>query len=479
MFTVDFYNFKKQENSTARPASGATTFQCDIKRGSAIISPVLELDIGLTEAPSWNYCYIPNFGRYYYVMEWRFDQALWIATLRVDILATYKEDIGNESLYALRAANLYDGNLIDTLYPAKVGGTFQRVDITNPFTDLYHGTFVIGVVGNSPEFGSLNYFALTHAGMNTLISWLLNDSITTNTGFNVKDASFQLQKNIIDPLQYIKSAVYIPIRFSLVIGVPSSSVPVFDWNVPMGDLANAKKIEKAAPVYNWAGGSVDIPKHPQTSTRGNFVNSAPFTMGQFVFPPFGVVEVDTSVTANASAISWGCKIDLPTGLGILTTKANGIILNRLEAQIGVPVQLTQITRDYLGAGLAVVNGAAGVAGGVGQALTGNIAGGVANAINSAANATVSAIVAKTPRSQSIGSGGSYAQLTLADMGLEMQFFNIADDDVTKNGRPLNQIIQPKNVGGYMIIQDGDVPINGTKEEAQELKGTLEGGFYYE
>ena len=57
---VDFYTFAKKVNSTKVPSgTAALSTQCIIKRGSSIISPTIELDIGLATSPaSYNYCYI-------------------------------------------------------------------------------------------------------------------------------------------------------------------------------------------------------------------------------------------------------------------------------------------------------------------------------------------------------------------------------------------------------------------------------------
>ena len=33
--------------------------------------------------------------------------------------------------------------------------------------------------------------------------------------------------------------------------------------------------------------------------------------------------------------------------------------------------------------------------------------------------------------------------------------------------------------GFLQVEEGDVPIAGTKEEYNEIKSLLEGGFYYE
>ena len=64
-----------------RPAATtpSVSYDCLVRNGTGIINPKIELDYGLTTNPSqYNYCYIADFGRYYFIREWTFDAGLWI-----------------------------------------------------------------------------------------------------------------------------------------------------------------------------------------------------------------------------------------------------------------------------------------------------------------------------------------------------------------------------------------------------------------
>ena len=78
----------------------------------------------------------------------------------------------------------------------------------------------------------------------------------------------------------------------------------------------------------------------------------------------------------------------------------------------------------------------------------------------------------------MGSGGAFSHL-LGSFELGFQFFRPVDDDNAHNGRPLCAIRQVSALGGYMLVQDGDVPIAGTQGEGDAVKAFLESGFYYE
>lgn len=463
-FTVNLYTLSKRDNSTKRPTGTGTQYNCIIKTGSGILHPTISLDLGKTNDPSqYNYAYIPNFDRYYFIEEWYFDRALWTATLKVDVLATYKTEIGQANLYVMRCASEHDENIIDTLYPAKSGCSFASDTKTNPWTDGL--TYVVGVVSQSATCGSQTHYGLLRASFTTLCSWLLSDVVTEDNGFSINDATLELQRSLVEPLQFIKSCVLLPVPIGDTHGTAGATVNVYGW---ASSVTGKVLTENDAIVKTY---SFSIQKHPDTSSRGNYVNSAPFTAITLTVPPFGTFDIDTSVTCNASAVTATIRIDQITGKGTLTVSCNGIVLNRIEAQIGIPISMSSVTRDYLGA-VSNVGGAIGsVASGI---ASGNIGGAVLGGLSGIGNA----IQSLQARSNTIGTTGSYGSL-LGDFRLDHQFFRPISDDNTHNGRPLCAKRVLNTLSGYMIIQDGDVAINGTSREDAELRNYLETGFYYE
>ena len=465
-FTVRLYTLKKRDNSTKQPTGNGTEFSCVLKSGSGIMHPTITLDIGKTADPSqYNYAYIPAFARYYFIEEWYFDRALWTASLKVDVLATYKTDIGTANLYVMRCASEQDGNVIDTLYPAKSGCSFASDTKTNPWTSAE--TYVIGVVSQDARCGSLIHYAMGRASFTALCQWLLSDVVTTANGFKIEDCSLELQRSLVEPLQFIKSCVLLPVSINDTISSvsPNPHVVVYGWETTEGGkvLDENTAIEKTF--------TFTIQKHPDTASRGNYVNSAPFTSITLTVPPFGVFDIDTSVTCNASTLTATIRLDQITGKGTLTVECNGIVLNRIEAQIGIPVSMSSVTRDYLGA----VSNIGGAIGGMAEGfLTGGLAGGVVGGLSGIGNA----IQSLQARANTIGTTGSYGSL-IGDFKLGHQFFRPIADDNTHNGRPLCAKRTINNLSGYIIVQDGDVSINGTSSEDAEIRQYLETGFYYE
>lgn len=466
-FNVIFYQFTKKYNSTKRPASGSgTTYSCTLKDGSPIVNPTIEINLGYTTDPSqFNYCYISSFGRYYYVSDWSFNKGLWTALLSTDVLATYKTQIGAANLYILRASAEKDGRVVDNLYPCKTDCDFVDSAITNPYNQT--GCYVIGVVNKHGMYGSITYYALTRASMARVLQTLISEVVDPANGFNTSDASMALQRSVVDPVQYIKSAIWLPVpAANITSDLAETPIPIYDWEV---SGATGFRISNPSVIIR---NTITLSKHPDTAARGNYVNCAPYTRAQIFYPPFGVVELDTSVTCNASTVNVDVYVDANTGEGNLIIECNGIVLNRITSQIGVPIQISQVSRDYLGAATSLISG---IAGGVGSILTGNIAGGIGAIAGGVGNAAAAA----ANRSNTIGSSGNFSILFAKNPELNLQFFRPVEDDNDHNGRPLCKTRQVSALGGYMLVQDGDVPIPGTQGEGEAVRTFLEGGFYYE
>lgn len=465
-FKVNLYTLSKRDNSTKQPTGTGTEFNCVLKSGSGIMHPSLSFDLGLTSDPSqYNYAYIPAFERYYFVEEWYFDRALWTASLRVDVLATYKSAIGSSSLYVMRAAGASDGNIIDTLYPAKTGCSYSSDTKTNPWQSA--NCFVVGVVTKEATMGSLKYYVLGSGQLTTMCQSLMDKDniINAANGFDITELSQGLQLSLVDPIQYVKTCIMLPVAYTDMADYGAAE-QVYVYNFTPGLIQGIviQPNTKVSKSYSFT-----IPKHPDTNARGNYVNSSPFTSLTLTIPPWGTIDIDTSVTANASTLYVDVDLDPITGKAILVVKANNIILNRLECQVGVPISLSSVTRDYIGAATSAL----GAVGGMISGFTGNVSGFIG-----AASGLGNAVESIMPRAQTIGTTGSFVS-NRGDFRLDAQFFRPVDDDNTHNGRPLCQMKTISTLSGYILIQDGDVPTNGTSAEDAAIRNYLETGFYYE
>ena len=215
-FQVTLYSFQKKRNSTARPLDGAgTVFTGNIKEDFSPLSFSMTFNLGNdnSEIPPYNYAYIPEFSRYYYVTDWVFVSGLWRASLTVDVLATYKTQILNSYQFVTRAEQALPAGIIDTSYVTLGGSKQFTTDQTLNPTSFWgagyeDGTIVIGVIGDSGlNVGAVTYYAMGIGGYRNLMNALLDDISWAQ--ISVSEISEELQKALINPAQYIVSSIWL------------------------------------------------------------------------------------------------------------------------------------------------------------------------------------------------------------------------------------------------------------------------------
>lgn len=485
---VRFYSYAKRENSTKRPTGDGTAFDCILKENTSAVNPTILIDHADQANPIshlYNYAYIPDFGRYYFIGDQKAIRGLlWEYSLTCDILATYKPDITASTLYLLRCSSQYDGNIVDNYYPVKTSYTLDVKTVVTPWIHqsgenihLSDGCFILGIVskpgGYGPNFGSIKYVALNTANLTALINALMDSNNISTHSIDIDGMSDEAIKAIIDPMQFIKSCQWCPMLYADIDYQEYTGLNVWSWTL---SSVSYKPMRSTPPYYTWTVSFTNLVKHPLAATRGGYLNTSPYTKLLAVIPPFGLIELDTTLAAAASSIIGVIVYDIITGQAILEIHygtASGAPACRIAAQVGVPIQLTQVYNDFIHAAGGVVGG---VLGAIGSVLTGNIAG----AITGGVAAIGSAADAMRPIVSSLGGNGGFADLR-GQARLYSIFYDVPAEDNAHIGRPLcaNVAMVGVSSGSYCLAMDGDISIMGTAGEQQQLKAYLEGGFFYE
>ena len=459
---VNFYTFAKRINSTKQPTGTGTEYDVTIKRGSSVIAPTIELDAGLTTSPAnLNYAYISNWGRYYFISDWVFNERLWTAKLTVDPLASYKTSIGSYTGYVLRAASDRDGNIIDSLYPAIAKVTTTKNGTSQDpgwDTDFSGGSFVIGIMGkdNGQNGGAITYYKADGSAMRNLCNYLLNPS-----NYNVSDIETDLFKAICNPLQYVVSCMWLPF---------SPTVTTGNCFVGWWDLSSAGLHPLTSGMRYTRSMSFTVPKHPKAASRGNYLNAAPFSKYLLFAGPFGAIPIDTAYLLGQSTLNAYLKVDCVTGSGKLVIEDSGG--NHLEehfAQVGVPIQMGQ---NIINQG-AVSGVTGGLMNTIGSAIGGNPLGMLTSGLETIGNAAA--------LSQSVPStvGGNGSCTFINDWSLMGKFLDVVDGDNASRGRPLCKAKTMSSLTGYILCSDADPEIAGTDVELSQIVSYMNGGFYYE
>lgn len=462
-----FYQFAKRTNSTKRP-SGGQEFGIDLKAPCNIIDP--EIKITTQNDPTgYNYCYLPTFSRYYWVKNWTYSDGLWKASLTVDTLASYRDEIGYSTEYVVRSSAKYNGTISDGLYPA----TAEVRSVTSAFQGGFSetisgGFFVIGFIAKAANsIGAITYVVMTPGNAKKLSAKLLTD--VSYLSIDNAEISDSLTKVLFNPYQYIVSCNYFPFDVAeLTAHLPLvSNVDVGWWSIdiPCWILgADNNNLTKSV--------SVGIPKHPQAASRGGYCNASPYTDYTIFLQPFGVIPLDASKLWGAATLSIQYTVDLFTGDSILRmfTDTNQLV-HETTAKLGVPIQLSNITFDVPSGGGLLQTGVAAAFGGLQAALSGGSFSDVGNGILNAAQATNADVASK-------GATGSTIAFDSVPY-MVARFKILVDDNNDDHGRPLCQRVLISSIPGYIMVDDPDIALASTAEEIDSVKSYMKNGFFYE
>ena len=468
MLSVTLYEFKKRENSTKRPDSTVTqkTHNAVLKMPTSLIRPELTFDFGPKGNPSYyNYAHISDLGnRYSFITDWTVKEGhLWTAHMEVDVLASWKNEIGESTQYVTRSASAFDGSIIDGLYPAKGDVTLsaESTSIWPTVTAISGGSYVVGIVNNSADaIGAVAYYVFSEAQFRAFMAYLMGDVSWTG---QIEEISADLLKVLFNPMQYITGVMWYPDNAPA--GTAVTSIPFGWWNLPVS--AAKLKTSGVAPSAT----NIAIPKHPQAAARGKYLNAAPFSQYTLDSRVWGMIPIDTTAIINADALFMSYRVDYTTGISdmYLTSDINNYAIAVRRAQYGVPVQIAQIGQNYLNMALTAVNGAANV--------TKNWLN-PAGAITAGANMIGDMVNASMPDFATSGSNGTVANFTTAPT-LYAKFLPVVSDDNEDRGRPYCKKVKLSTLPGYQVISDPDMSLPGTSEENRMVKSYLASGYFYE
>lgn len=530
--TFVLYNFAKVKNSTALPPDTEITVEMgEFNSPVSVMAPQALFKLPVTSVPPYNYCYIQEFHRYYFITEWVWSNGLWIAYLTIDVLATYKSQIGAANMFILRSSAEYNPNVADTMYPTLSNRVSTCSLKPSPFySSFYNGYYVVGLINSDTNtIGATNYYFMSPTEFRSFMSNMFTsiDYMNISTG----EISANLQKALINPFQYVASAMWFPFDVTAdrdnAAGL-QSPLPIGWWSVN-GSAYYLNRMHHSGEY------TITVPKHPQSSTRGKWVNLAPYSTYSLEFWPWGEIPLDSAKLVDVETLTLSYVIDYLTGVGTLRVTGDtgdGAIAVSV-AQVGVPIQVAQIAMNFgnltPSSGVAALLGGAALGvginnvteqiqtvvsdvkevwstltGGWGTTSGGNgmghggggVAGGGGGRGGSGAEPTSGAMITVDKVLSNIGNAinsvladvsvsGSNGGTACFSLGVRVNahFTNISNEDNNFTGRPLCEFRKPNDMqDGFLQVLNGDIAIVSeyapSQNETDLVKAFLEGGFFW-
>lgn len=475
MASATFYTFSKRHNSTKQP-TGGSSYTILLKDACSVSNPTIAIKWpGSGDPTAYNMCYIPTFGRYYWIDNWTYTDRQWIASCSVDVLASFKTDIGNASKYVLRSASEKNVHVLDNRYPAITPPTttFYPIEpqgwVAPGYTAYSAGSFIVGIVGQGNTFasGGIVYVQMTPTEFEKMISncfiisyneWA-SMGATSDFGTALKLFGQNLLKSVNNPFDYINSVRWFPFSF-----LTSGSGTVELGRINTGAVAS--------PLTYPVLATNDHITLAVDTDEFDWEKIEPYCTYHAVFPPFGTFMLDSRQVFSAGTVDFFVWNDAVSGLANLQITAGlSDTLAMASAQVGVPIEIGGIQADMIssiGAGASIAQAAA-------AAASGGVSIGLASA---AVSSMASAVGDGWFDVKSSGSAGGVSAVT-ADRGLYVTKYAHTPLDPDELGYPLCEVKTLNTLTGFVQCADGELDTAARPEEYIQIQNFLTGGFFYE
>lgn len=479
MLSVKLWVFDKRRNSTDIPGNDldVRVYGATLKENTNILNPKLVLQLNtpfVINDTAFNYAYIGKLNRYYYITNWTSEPGgIWVADMFVDVLASWKNEILEHSVYMSRVSKTSDIEnfpvLLDTTYPTLAKRIQTKQTGTSPFrTDT--GCYIIGVMNgdNSGEFGGVTYYAMFAVEFQALCEYLYGDP----SWANISDISGNLTKALFNPLQYIVSAIYYPVSITDLLDLPDSgfqekNLPIGWWSIPG---IHYTKVEKR--VYTISG-SIGYDSHLQAGIKElNFLNYAPYSEHVLEMPGFPSITLDNGLlfpdvsTTQHTPINYQIDIDIATGEALLKSEK---FRGAYAGKVGVSVQLSQIRLTNTSIESMAVSAGMAVISELGNLVNGDL--------SSAATGILSCVEQGNSSASTTGTNGTVVELYRTPT-VYSSFMQIVPFEPEKFGVPFCRVGRIGGFSpGFIKAVKPVLSIPCLKPEHDEIVSALESGCY--
>lgn len=476
---VVFYNHSKRSNSTKLP-TGGVTIPCVLKDGCSVISPVLE--IKSATRPNYNYAYISDFGRYYYVDDWTYYRGIWSCSLSVDVLTSWRSNVLNTTAYVEYSSSNYSLDYTDT----RVMSTQEKeVVLRETPSELSvfdsNGCYVLSVISTDANGynGACAVYAMTQDELQHFTSTITSQSFL--------DGLWEGLKNFFNnPFDAIVSCRWIPFNVQDLTGEYKAIKIAYAETDSYGKLLNS----------NFKGASYSLPLN-----HNSFEDVQPFTTATLYLPFVGIVELDIDAYYKKDSFSIDMKCDVVTGDIIYTVGRDFTnFTSTYTGNCATQIPLSNNMVDTLG----MVASTAGVIGGIVttvRAIKSPIAVLTSSfkeassamsrqaAIQAGAFATAGAAYGLARSAQvHTQTNGALSSRIGARIALNIKIVlmksKILDDVDSANriatfGLPCYKTLKLSTLSGYCKCDGASINATATAEELNSLNSLVNGGIYIE
>lgn len=448
MTEIVLYHFSKRKNSTKRPTGQGTEVPCLLKSATTFQNPTFILQRPMNEMLQFNYA---KWADHYYFVDstTSINAGQTEISCTEDVLATYKNEIGNYRCFIERSSN-QTTIVNDTMYIPTNNWILSARNVSHKekiMTSTYSQQYIIRVVSRT---GVASYY-INGDQLNNLLDYMYTESNFTDV---INDG---ITKLMFDPFKYIVDLKWIPFVESAFKNNNNEAIHLGFWNSGV----MAKRIDEDTVVNFSYSFAFNNPLYAITDFR----YYVPSFSNYFIKLPFiGVVALNPYKIDESVNVLY--QFDATSGLCNVFLQSKKVVFASYQFQLSVPVQIGYASTNIAQLTASTVNL-------VGAGLQGNIAQGISSGIEAGRSITA-------PEVSMLGTIGNISNI-LNNQILEFNSYACTsiDPDGASEGYADGTVRSISGLSGYIKCRNASIEISGFTGDQEAVNNYLNSGFYYE
>lgn len=133
-FTISLYKTTSENNRVVKALSAVKEMSGELRNKTSVLNPSIRIE-SAENISGYNYCYIPEFGRYYYITDITSVRTnIWEVSMRCDVLMSYSVQIKALRPIIEREEVGQSAGLVDNDLPININKKVQKFYFPNGFT---------------------------------------------------------------------------------------------------------------------------------------------------------------------------------------------------------------------------------------------------------------------------------------------------------------------------------------------------------
>lgn len=302
--TVKFVHTSKARNSTKVPSTDVSTETvCYLKDRTSILKPTITVQGGTPTFegktfPDYNYCYIEEFHRYYFIIEIVSVSALvWDISCEVDVLATYRKEILQAKGFIQYAQTGYNKYLGDPRLPqsTQIYSSVYSTTLVNVLDSS--GIYTLTVANNTSGNGFATTYLLTEGQLNSLVQKI-------NSGID------EIKNYFTNPLEAIVRCSWLPTTAAIA-GQGSAEIVIGKYSTGITATV-AKEQVRGGYVTTYTPATIE------GITYGGYLMVEPYHELHRFLPGVGVVQLPLCSffhTGETEKVEWLMEVSFAPSTG--------------------------------------------------------------------------------------------------------------------------------------------------------------------